>query len=92
MKKGETRRRGDRILASQMQLGDVVSMADYDSDFSTCIVKQIDEKEVTLFRPYGTTTDFEYTGGVICYIGIEEYKVFKDSMTEYVFRDSKDLR
>ena len=92
MREDDTRKRGDRIVASQMQLADVVSLADFDSDFSTCIVKQIDKNEVTLFRPYGTTVNFESTGGVICYIGIEEYKIFNDSKTEYILRDSKYLR
>jgi len=67
-------------------------MADFDSDFSSCIVKQIDEEEVILFRPYGVTATFEYTGGVICYTGIEEYKIFKDSKTEYIFHRSTDLK
>lgn len=68
------------IKASELQLGDVVSLFP-NSPFSTAIVKQIKDGYATLFRPYGTTADFSYTGGVITYIGIEEYEVVMDDRT-----------
>ena len=63
------------IRTDELQLGDMVTQNPYQrgAPWSTCIVKQISDDEVTLFRPYGTTADFSYTGGVICYVGIEEF-------------------
>lgn len=62
------------IKISELQLGDFVSLFP-DEPFSTSIVKQIKDGRVTLFRPYGTTADFSYTGGVITYIGIEDFSL-----------------
>jgi hypothetical protein len=59
--------------------------------WNTAIVKQITDHDVILFRPYGTTADFAYTGGVICYVGIEEYSILRDNRLVTVF-DRKELR
>jgi hypothetical protein len=42
--------------------------------WSTAIVKQIGDGEATFFCPYGTTAGFTHSGGVICYVGIDEFK------------------
>lgn len=40
--------------------------------YSHCTVCKLNEDgTVNLFRPYTHTADFSYTGGVICYVGIE---------------------
>lgn len=70
------------ISTSEMGLGDTVIRKYNDGrymDWGFSLVKEIKDKEVTLFRPYGSHADFEYTGGVVCYIGIEEYKLPVDS-------------
>lgn len=73
------------IKPADMQLGDIVSINGRAQwEYSTCTVKQIKDGYVTLFRPYVHTNDFSYSGGVICYIAIEEYKVSVDSKYEYV--------
>jgi hypothetical protein len=59
--------------------------------WNTAIVKQITDHDVILFRPYGTTADFAYTGGVICYVGIEEYSIPGNSQLVTVL-DRKELR
>lgn len=53
-----------------LRLGDTVKV--FDGSFGTGIVKQITERDVIVFRPYGTCSDFACTAGVICYTGIEE--------------------
>lgn len=73
------------LKTSELCLADVVDTGGIDG-FSTCIVIRIveptDENKygsVTLFRPYATTSDFSYTAGVIPYIGIEQFEVFRNS-------------
>ena len=82
------------IKTDELQLGDVVVQNPLDPrrPWSTCIVKKVADDEVTLFRPYGTTADFAYTGGVICYVGIEEYKVHKLSATTWTLLERRHLR
>ena len=73
------------ILPKDMQLGDIVQLNGVDQwEYSTCTVKQIKDGYVTLFRPFVHTNNFSYTGGVICYIGIEESKISVDSHHEYL--------
>lgn len=62
------------VKINELQLGDVVALYP-EMAFSTAIVSNIKDGYVTLFRPYGTSADFSYSGGVIPYIGIEEYKL-----------------
>ena len=51
-------------------VGDVVKW--FDGPFGTAIVEQVTDKEVKLFRPYGTTSGFAYSGNkTICYHGSE---------------------
>lgn len=84
--------RGEKqVTAREMQLGDVIEHSPH-GVWSTCIVKQITASEVRLFRPYGTTADFEYTGGVICYVGIEEFGLYLSSDCKYDLRYRCQLR
>lgn len=66
------------LIAKELQLADVVQL--HDGPWGTAIVKQIKDNEVTFFRPYGHANEFSYTGGVICYIGIE---VFSQPITDH---------
>ncbi len=55
-------------------LGDVVSLSGA-CDYNTGTVSKVnDDGTVDVFRPYTHTADFSYTGGVICYVGIEQVK------------------
>ena len=80
------------INTDQLQLADVVSRYPSGQTCGTCIVKRVVDGHVTLFRPYGTTTDFSYTGGVICLIGIEEYDVEYVQDVQWVLHERKTLR
>ncbi len=70
------------VKTSELQLGDrimrLLDSGDPDLEGGVTTVKQIADGNVSLFRPYTHTADFSSTGGVICYVGIEEYKVELD--------------
>jgi hypothetical protein len=82
-----------RVKRSELQLADVIDpFPDYGFDaWQAAIVKQITETEIRLFRPYGATADFSYTGGVICYVGIEEYALPRDDSAVLLIR-RRELR
>lgn len=82
------------ITAKDMQVGDTVQMHFPDPlPWSTCVVRQIADGRVHLFRPYATTADFTTTSGVICYIGIEEYQIeLTSSVTYRLLERSKTLK
>lgn len=81
------------INTDQLKLGDTVEQIPLGSRaWGACIVKKITDDEVTLFRPYGTTADFSYTSGVICYVGIEEYNVHRRSVTKWLLHRRQELR
>lgn len=61
---------------TDLQLGDVIRVPSMpDAPWNTGIVKNVSEGRIEIFRPYGTTADFTYTGGVICYTGIEQFPI-----------------
>jgi hypothetical protein len=78
------------VKASELQLGDVVKV--FDSAFGSATVKQIADGKVHFFRPYVHTADFAYTGGVMCYVGIEEWYAFATDGHAYELLDRKELR
>ena len=78
------------LKAAELQLGDVLKLGNQTWDCA--IVKKIEEHTVAIFRPYGTTADFSYTGGVICYVGIEEFRVSLESGATYHVVERKELR
>jgi hypothetical protein len=79
------------IKAKDLQLADIIRPKDLNYKFMDCTVKQIKEDIITLFRPYVATADFSYTGGVLCYIGIDEYNIYRDER-EYFLVERKNLR
>ena len=80
------------LKACDLRLADTICI-DNVIPWGYCIVKQIKDGEITLYRPYGTTADFSYnTGGVICYVGLDEFKIPLDSDREYRVIERKDLK
>jgi hypothetical protein len=79
-----------KVKAKDLKLADVVRTFP-DMSFGTSTVKQIKDGIITLFRPYVHTADFSYTGGVMCYIGIEEFKIPADDRTLEVM-ERKELK
>lgn len=81
------------MKAKDLKLGDRVrSKISVMRAFNDMVVKQIKDNEITFFRPYVHTADFSYTGGVICYVGIEEYNIPIYSTEEFELLDSVQLR
>jgi hypothetical protein len=68
------------VKPAELQLRDVVKLSDI--PFAYAVVRQIADGKIELFRPYATTSDFSHTGGVIPYIGIEQFAIpINDSRT-----------
>lgn len=81
------------IKTSELQLADVVVQTpNGGTPWGATIVTQVTDEEVSLFRPYGHTADFSYTGGVIPYVGIETYKVERDRDIEWTLYERKELK
>jgi hypothetical protein len=78
------------IAARDLRLADTIDLGF--APWGYAIVKQIKDGEVTLFRPYGTTADFSCTSGVICYTGIEDIKVSRDSDRAFIVVERKELK
>ncbi len=76
-----------------LQLADVVRRSDDSHPFNTMTVKQIEDNWITFYRPFVHTNDFSCTSGVLCYMGIEEFKVSMQSdYIEYDLLDRKPLK
>jgi hypothetical protein len=69
----------------ELKAGDVVKV--FEGPWGTGIVKNIDEDSVTFFRPYGSASDYAYTGGVICFTGTEVFsRGLPSTQTIYVYQ------
>ena len=75
------------IKARELQLGDKVQC--YEGAYSTATVRQIEDGIVYLVRPYTHTSDYETSGGLTCYVGIEEFTVYHDSDREWILLDRR---
>ena len=61
------------VPLSSLSLGDVVRL-NGQGVYSDATVKKLNEDgSVQVIRPYIQTADFSYTGGVMCYIGFEDF-------------------
>lgn len=74
----------------ELQLADVVQVLE--GPWGTATVVQIKDNIIHLERPYGTTADFSYTGGVIAYVGLERFTMFADSKTTVTLWQRKELK
>lgn len=86
--------RGTIVKGTELELGDVVRVlpADAPDPYRDSTVINIKDGWITLFRPYATTADFSYTGGVIPYIGVSEFKVEADRDYYFVDRPMTPIR
>lgn len=66
------RNHGTFVPASELQLGDIISLDFADIVYDVATVTQIEDGKVTLTRPYLQTSNFTCTSGVIPYLGWEE--------------------
>ncbi len=60
----------ETIPLSEVQLGDDILLSPMPHVHT---VRQIKDGKIHLFRPYTHCANFSYTGGVVCYVGVEEY-------------------
>jgi len=82
-----------RVHTDELRVGDHVEMDSTTSrPFAGTIVRNVDKDYVYLFRPYGTHADFTCTSGVICYIGLEDYKVERHSQTMWLLYERPYLK
>jgi len=64
-----------QISRNEVKLGDTLKL--FDGPWGFAIVTQITDDEIIIHRPYGATSDFSYSGGVIFYTGIEVCKYLR---------------
>jgi len=62
----------ESVKADELKLGDIVRLENLGA-FHDCIVTNIANGFVHLRRPYMINSDFTYTGGVLTYIGTEDF-------------------
>ena len=70
------------VAPNGLCLGDTIKL--FDGAFGYAIVNKIADGSVHVYRPYATTADFSYTGGVIPYIGIEQFTLSQQYDTRKV--------
>lgn len=70
------------IQTKDLRLADIVLISkDHGNPYHCATVRKIEKGVITFFRPYVKTEDFEYTGGVICYVGVEHFSIFAGEST-----------
>ena len=85
------------ITTAEMQLADVVQrVTDGPEAYMTATVTQVKNVEgmpgiVELMRPYVQTADFSYTGGVIGYLGVENYQIWRDDKSKWMLFRREEL-
>jgi hypothetical protein len=80
------------IAARHVKLGDTIELAFMTGPFRMAVARQVTDKEIVLFRSYIHTSDFSYTGGVICYHGYEDVVISRDSNTLLRLCERRELR
>ena len=78
-----------RVKSDDLRLADVVRL--FDGPFGWAIVMKIDEGGVHFYRPYAVTEGFSYTGGVLAYVGIEQFSRPRSEDCEYEVFQRKEL-
>ena len=76
------------VTVKELKLGDVVE-AYADGSHSTATVIYADEEKVRFCRPYLHTSDVETTAGIIPYVGMETWEVFKRDSHKYRLLESE---
>lgn len=81
------------IAARDIKLGDTIELAFMPTtSFRMAVARQVTDKEITLFRIYIHTSDFSYSGGVVCYQGHEDVVISRDSTTLLRLCERRELR
>ena len=86
-----------KVKARELTLGAIVRLQEH-QEYMDATVKNIEDDDgeylkVTFFRPYVTIGDFSHTGGISCYIGIEEFRACPKMDFEYeLLREGPELK
>lgn len=73
-------------IASKLQLKDEIKAIQHEGPFGTACVIKVDDDFVTISRPYGITSDYAGSSGVIFYTGIETYHLTRNNTEYWVYR------
>lgn len=74
------------IKIKDLEIGDVVKLLpvqENEVNLEMTVINKTTEK-ITFFRPYVTLANFIYTGGVIPYIGVNQFDVLLNNPCEYM--------
>ena len=77
----------ETVKQSELRVGDIVRS--FDGSYSDATVKQVEGDVIHLFRPYVHTSDFIGSGGLICYVGVENFTIFRSDRTITLVQRSK---
>lgn len=79
-----------KVKVSDLKLGDVVQL--FNDAYGTATVYRKDPQgNAQVWRPYVKTEDFAYSGGVIPYIGLEDFSLWSGTEVERI-REGAPLR
>lgn len=65
----------ETVKVSELQIGDIVRLGTNDNGYADATVYNIKDGNVHVFRPYVHVSDFITTGGVITYMGHEDFSI-----------------
>ena len=66
------------VPIDQLEIGDVVCLTGEEfTNYPQMTVSNVTDHEVKFYRPFVHTNDFKCTSGVLCYVGISEFGVFR---------------
>lgn len=83
-------RQVEMVNVNELKYGDVINLSER---YGNATVVKIKDSVVTVFRPYVHTGDFEYTGGVLHYVGFEYVDLhFETQKVELVSRSEQEIR
>ena len=83
----------DRTIARNLGLGDVARLpSDGNTEYSSFTVVKIDEDGIHVVRPYVHVGDFSYTGGVLHYLGTENFTLGPDTEVDLLRKNPVPVR
>jgi hypothetical protein len=84
-------RLGRELPVRFLRLGDTVRTGHETDGFAVAAVVQVTTEEVGFFCSYVTTGDFSYAGGVIPYIGVQQWKAYRSTSASMFVYCRKEL-
>lgn len=82
----------DLTIAANLELGDEAKLEGNWNSYATFTVVKIEENAIHVVRPYIHTSDFSYTGGVIPYVGMENFTLSPDTKVDLLRKNPVKLK